>query len=273
MTPGRFAVGGTCGPWHLRADLDCAPPAHLDRARGTHAREPSLHCSVVRRPAAGGSDRPQYLTDPRPGEDFAEVLGRAMRVSLNWHSGACQWSWPQPGQTEASTAMLIERSWLLTMQALALRHGGVLLHGCSLARDGQAAIVIGPSGAGKTTLARRLPAHALHDDVAIVVRDGPQWRVWAQDVYRPFGGATTGVFNLHRILWLSPQRQATRAVRLDSGAGVMTLLGQAFDAQGAGQAPLADAVADLANTCGAWSLDHCLADDEQRLLQALWAAA
>ncbi|MBM4344766.1 MAG: hypothetical protein FJ100_15475 [Deltaproteobacteria bacterium] len=272
MTPERFAVGGACGPWLLHAEMDCAPPTHLARPVEATPRQPSLRCSVVRKARRAGNDRPHYRTDPRAADGHVEVQGRSIGVDLDWISGACQWSWPWPHQTDASTAVLIERSWLLSIQALALRHGGLLLHGCSLVKEGRAAVVVGPSGAGKTTLAGRLPALALHDDIVVLARQGPRWQVWAQDVYRPFGAAATGAFDLHRILWLSPRRDQIRAQPLGVGSTVMHVLGQVFDADGAAQAPLADAVAALVGTHGAWSLDHALADDDQQLLHALWGA-
>ena len=55
-----------------------------------------------------------------------------------------------------------------------LPRGGLLLHGASLERDGEAHVFIGESGAGKTTLSRALstgPVHVIGDEVACVKQD------------------------------------------------------------------------------------------------------
>jgi hypothetical protein len=58
--------------------------------------------------------------------------------------------------------------------------GGLLLHGALAVRNGAGFVLAGPSGVGKSTASRRLPApwQSLSDDCTLVVRD-PQGRYWA----------------------------------------------------------------------------------------------
>jgi hypothetical protein len=60
------------------------------------------------------------------------------------------------------------------------RHGGALFHACGFRTDGRGILAPGPSGAGKTTLARKVPANdVLSDEVVAVHRDQGQWRISA----------------------------------------------------------------------------------------------
>jgi hypothetical protein len=57
-----------------------------------------------------------------------------------------------------------------------VREGGLLVHACGVAREGAGLVFTGPSGAGKTTIARLMRRHArarvLSDD-RVVLRDAP----------------------------------------------------------------------------------------------------
>ena len=61
-----------------------------------------------------------------------------------------------------------------------LTRGGLLLHGALAVRDGAGFVLAGPSGIGKSTASRRLPApwESLSDDCVFVARD-PDGRYWA----------------------------------------------------------------------------------------------
>ncbi len=61
-----------------------------------------------------------------------------------------------------------------------LARGGLLLHAAMAVRDGAGFILAGPSGVGKSTASRRLPApwRSLSDDCTFVVRD-PDGLYWA----------------------------------------------------------------------------------------------
>jgi SynChlorMet cassette protein ScmC len=68
-----------------------------------------------------------------------------------------------------------------------LARGGLLLHGALAVRDGAGFILAGPSGIGKSTASRRLPApwQSFSDDCALVVRDANglfwahPWPTWS----------------------------------------------------------------------------------------------
>src|SRR5205814_4144708 len=86
---------------------------------------------------------------------------------LNWDSetkrGVLR-QWSNPYALEAAIRIL--HTLLLTDQ------GGFLLHAASAARNGKAFLFFGPSGAGKTTMARTAPADAilLTDEISYVRR-------------------------------------------------------------------------------------------------------
>ncbi len=63
---------------------------------------------------------------------------------------------------------------------LLLREGGLMLHAAVLAHEGVATLLVGPSGAGKTTAARlSAPATVLHDDLALLRADQTgDWHVY-----------------------------------------------------------------------------------------------
>ena len=75
---------------------------------------------------------------------------------------------------------------------LALSGRGLLLHGAAVERDDAGVILLGPSGAGKTTALRlAMPRHALADDVVVVTAPrsaGGSWLVhptplWAEPAF------------------------------------------------------------------------------------------
>ncbi len=58
-------------------------------------------------------------------------------------------------------ASAFERTFAyILMQALPREHGALLLHACGVALDGRGHAFFGPSGAGKTTVARLAAGHA-----------------------------------------------------------------------------------------------------------------
>jgi hypothetical protein len=75
------------------------------------------------------------------------------------------------------TNQLVQLSLIIARQAQ--NHGGFLLHGALIEREGCGVILAGPGGVGKTTASRRLPSpwRSLSDDTTLVVRkvDGSYW--------------------------------------------------------------------------------------------------
>jgi hypothetical protein len=59
-----------------------------------------------------------------------------------------------------------------------IQEGGLLLHGCALERAGRTVLLVGQSGAGKTTAARLCrPAVCFSDDGVVLTADGGQYKV------------------------------------------------------------------------------------------------
>lgn len=87
-----------------------------------------------------------------------------------------------------------------------LKHGGLLVHGAGVVRDGLAHVFFGPSGSGKTTVTHLSPGDTiLSDDLTLIVKDGGGYA--AAGI--PFGMAhhrvpdTNGCFpiaGLHRLV-------------------------------------------------------------------------
>ncbi len=75
-------------------------------------------------------------------------------------------------------------------------HGGLLLHGALVARDGHGIILAGPSEAGKTTASARIPHpwQTLSDDCALLIKTGDgymahPWPTWSRFICNQGGGA------------------------------------------------------------------------------------
>ncbi len=257
--PVSAGSGGLCGPYSVAVDLDHEPKAWLGKPRAFEAAS-DLRITVCRSEVVD-SPQVEYLSLSRNPQDRTPTVARlrAVSVTLDWASGTGQWCWPQ--SAASADYALISRSWLVTLQALALRHQGILLHGCAIDLAGVAAVVVGPSGAGKSTLAARFGGRAVHDDMCIVARDSGRWVVWHQDVYRPFGFDGPRQLPLGSVFALAADRSRTVATPLRPGEAAMKLLAQCHDAGGAATAVLADHVQQLLEQRGLMALSHCLTDD------------
>ena len=79
-----------------------------------------------------------------------------------------------------SNSMVFQMAQLALFIAFqTLPHGGLLIHGALIERNGQGIILTGPSGVGKTTACNRvpLPWHTLSDDLVLVMPDQSGWYV------------------------------------------------------------------------------------------------
>lgn len=70
---------------------------------------------------------------------------------------------------------------LLRAEALISSQQGVLIHGAALAIDNKAVLFLGKSGAGKSTVLRRLAAKGtvIHEDKLLLHKKNSQWFVYA----------------------------------------------------------------------------------------------
>ena len=125
-------------------------------------------------PARGG--RELCVASIRRGARGRQVAGR--------HRVICRLS---AGRGRSAAAYRMERiATAIAVRSLA--RGGLLLHGALAVRDGAGFILAGPSGIGKSTASRRLPAPwlPLSDDCALVVRDANglywahPWPTWSR---------------------------------------------------------------------------------------------
>lgn len=83
----------------------------------------------------------------------------------------------------------------LVLAAKLQADGGVLLHGALAERDGAAALLLGPSGRGKTTASRMLapPWRSLSDDLALLKPFAPgRWRAHPWPTWSALRGGAAG---------------------------------------------------------------------------------
>jgi len=66
----------------------------------------------------------------------------------------------------------------ILLQMVALKAGGILLHGAGIAHNGHGWVFVGQSGVGKSTLCRHHREEALSDDGVLLVPQGRSWNVF-----------------------------------------------------------------------------------------------
>jgi hypothetical protein len=118
---------------------------------------------------------------------------------------------------------------LLFLHRLA-REGGLLVHGCAAERTGRALLFAGPSGTGKTTIARWMigaRCSVLSDDRVVVRRDGSGFRVYGTPWH---GDAALALPSSARLEAIYAIRQAPqlRARPLAAAEAAAAILGNAF---------------------------------------------
>ncbi len=105
--------------------------------------------------------------------------------------------------------------------------GGMLLHAASVVREGAAYLFVGPSGVGKTSIARTLPGPGivLSDEIAAVRRVGGQFRAFATPFWGDLQavGAAPASAPVQRLLF-PMHGSTTRCVPLSSASAVAMLL-------------------------------------------------
>ncbi len=130
--------------------------------------------------------------------------------------------------------------------------GGFLVHGAALVRPGGGAVLFaGPSGAGKTTMTRRLPGWtALADDTVLIEWDAGQGAFYAGGT--PFRGheglPRTGLrAPLERVAVLAPHAAQGRWSALDEASAFASLMARIIWFVRSG--PLVDDLTELVQRC------------------------
>jgi SynChlorMet cassette protein ScmC len=119
------------------------------------------------------------LSPARGRGKLCSVSGRKQTRGRRGAAGRGLSCWLGPARDRHAEVLRMERiTTAIAEQSLA--RGGLLLHGALAVRAGAGFILAGPSGIGKSTASRRLPApwKSLSDDCVLVVRD-PDGLHWA----------------------------------------------------------------------------------------------
>lgn len=128
-----------------------------------------------------------------------QVYGYAGWLDLAAHSAAI--STPSPERAVSALERLLV---YVCMQALPREHEGLLLHACGVLRNGAGEVFVGPSGAGKTTIARLATGHGqvVGDENVIVRLDGDVPKL----ISTPFWGSSTPPEIVARVRVEAPLR-------------------------------------------------------------------
>lgn len=194
----------------------------LRRWLGPWAEEPRReweHGAVVLLDyAAGGDAVPEGM---RREQGFMEAALGGLRLKADWRKKP----WEvragvgEGGETAAARTVLRLLGARMTIEA-----GGAALHGSSVRTAGGTVIFAGPSGAGKTTAARRFPEDDRLDDdmVLIAEREGRMVRLDMPDFDAPArrGPGESGELPLRAVF--VPERAAAGRVRRLAGAEAVT---------------------------------------------------
>ncbi len=218
-------------------------------------------------------------TAPPASEEYAQIqewtavgcriVARRTIVEIDWQAATARWSWPIPESAYVQQDLRSSTA-LATLLALALRHGGVLLHGTSLTRGDDAVVASGPSGAGKSTLARRFHGRYLHDDTTLIMPSETGWQVWFQDIHRAGPGKHVDQARLKRLFSIDRDRSITAKRRLSVGDGLQQLLEQTYYATPWATQQLTGNLINLLESVPCYALTHCLASPLHVLECVLW---
>jgi hypothetical protein len=123
-------------------------PAHLTMALKTWARDHWL----------GASPRLLCTGPARYDVDYGAVRGR-----LDLRAGHCELELP-------GDALYVDAALRIVLSRLLVQRDGLLIHACGFVRRGRGYVLFGPSGIGKTTAVRDVPAAEVLSDEIIAVR-------------------------------------------------------------------------------------------------------
>jgi len=142
-----------------------AAASHRYRSFLADGGAPALSIAVT--PFAGGAHAPDGdpVVERRDGRRFSVRYG-GLTAELDLAAGR--------GAAEVPESVYVVDSLLrIALSLLLLERRGILVHGSSVQLDDDALVCFGPSGAGKTTIARSVAAEAvLCDEVTALHHDG-----------------------------------------------------------------------------------------------------
>lgn len=213
----RVTIDVPGGPYAF-SGLSARQEEGVRRRFGALCREAGSAAVEIRVFAAPASDFREV--DTRGWEynlsmDFAagsvRFAGLSLMGRMDWTPSLAGGLWTPEGEGELFAPVLENFFRVLSAYRL-LETGGALLHSAAVAQDGGAFLLLGPSGAGKTTAARLCEergALVLSDDLNAVVPEGAGARVEKLPFTGDLGDRTGG-----------PVRVPLRALlRLEKGSG------------------------------------------------------
>lgn len=204
--------------------------------------EPALAAALARRYAAFLGDAAPLLTlrvapgAPKPRPEAvalagarAEIVGPAVAARIDL--AACH---AELRATPAFAVEAVEQLLRVACAMLALAGGGLLLHGAAIASAQRGYLFLGPSGAGKTTVARCSPGRrVLNDDLALLWPTAHGWDLIATPFSNPSQlapegpgqAALTALLHLRQApaLALAPIRPASAVAALAARAPLVGL--------------------------------------------------
>lgn len=175
----------------------------------------------------------------------------------------------------AALNVLAKAALRLSLAVAAPFAKAMLMHGAAIILPGatSATLFVGPSGAGKTTMAARLPgATVLADDTVLVWSEGGQFHVTGTPLRGRENHPTRIVASrLDRIMVLKPHAAAARLAPLEGSAAFDALLQRTFYYPSpalppSGQGLLFDLVGQLAASVPTFELHSDLGHDVARML-------
>lgn len=225
-----LSIGGVTG--HLRIEgLPRALATDLARRYAAFALpcspaiEPTFSLRVGLRPRPSTAAIPDAPPRLATSNDRVEIERLDLRAVLTRGKGSAVFHGTAHCQaTHVALESLLRLLWSVFLP----RAGGALFHACGFRHDGRGVLAPGPSGAGKTTLARKLPNphQVLSDEVVAVHRDGQgAWRISGTPFFGELQrvGGSMQSWPLAGIAFLE-KRGELGSRTLDSGEAVLRAL-------------------------------------------------